>query len=383
MKYLKREQFLWDYTEKGIIPSCYNAISLGENKITNSNYNPITQKVIYISLFPRILSSTIDNNNYSITKLRHLQLSSAGINIENSTDIDSHLKTFTSHSFRSNLKRLNKRLETCFSITYKMYFGNILKEEYDSLIDTLFEMQIKRLNQKKLKNNVDYKYKYYKKIAFPMINSSEASIFVIYNNSKPIGITLNFHREKIFFGTVTAFNIDYNKFGIGNLLVYKQLDWCIKNKYRFFDLGIEQLDYKKKWSNTLYDFEYQIIYKKKSIIAHIVKLIEVGKIYSKNIIKILNIDAISLKSILSFKKETISKNSSNTSIEIINDVNSLKHLNFSEVKIEDYQFLKKPLFNFLYSNSEHFNNTTILKLNEEDNAFIFRGINKIKKVIIS
>lgn len=383
MKYLKREQFLWDYTEKGIIPSCYNAISLGENKIANCNYIPITQKVIYVSLFPRLLNPTIETNSYSITKLRHLQFSSAGINIENSTDIDSHLKASLPYSFRSNLKRLNKRLETCFSVTYKMYFGNILKDEYDYLMDTLFEMQIKRLNQKELKNKIDSKYEYYKEIAFPLINSNKASIFVIYNNLTPIGITLNFHREKIFFGTITAFDINYYKFGVGNLLTYKQLDWCIKNKYRFFDLGIEQLDYKKKWSNTLYDFEYQIIYKKKSIIAHIVKLIEVGKIYSKNIIKILNIDAISLKSILSFKKETIYKNSSNTSIEIINDVNSLKYLNFSEVKIEDCQFLKKPLFNFLYSNSEHFNNTTILKLNKEDNAFIFRGINKIQKVIIS
>lgn len=383
MNHLKREQFFWNFTEKGTIPNCYESILINDYSIFNKGETPLCHNAIYVSLFPRFLKPVIVNKNYSIKKLKHVQFPGAGINLENAIDVDSHIKTFLPSSFRSNLKRLKKRLETCFSITYKMYHGNIEQENCAYLINLLFELQVKRLNQKKLQNNLSSKYENYKKIVCPLINEGKATLFVIYNNDMPIGITLNFLQEKIYFGALTAYNIDYAKFGIGNILMYKQLDWCIKNKYLYFDMGNGDINYKKKWSNSIYDFEYHIIYKSKSILAFSIACLESGKIYAKNLIKTLNIGEHVRHVFRSKKKHT--EHVSALKTEHIKNISSIEDLNISSIKLENnlYNTLKKPFFNFLFSYSEHYDTTSIYKINNEANAFVFKGINNALKIWVS
>ena len=95
-----------------------------------------------------------------------------------------------------------------------------------------------------------------------MIQSKQASLFVIYDNKKPISITLRFHSNKIIFDTITVFDIDYQKFRLGSLSIIKMLDWAFKNNFKIFDLCKGHLDYKEKWSNIRYSVDNHIIYNK-------------------------------------------------------------------------------------------------------------------------
>ena len=90
---------------------------------------------------------------------------------------------------------------------------------------------------------------------------------VIYNDGIPIGINLNYHSENTLFKAITVFDVNYFKFSIGKLSVLNLLYWCFENGYEYSDFSKGYFDYKKIWSNTLYDFNYHILYDKKSIKA--------------------------------------------------------------------------------------------------------------------
>ena len=93
-------------------------------------------------------------------------------------------------------------------------------------------------------------------------------MFVIYHDTRPISISLNFHyNERILFSDCASYDIDYEKFGLGHIDLYKHLEWCLENNYAFLDLGNGVSEYKSKWCNIFYNFHYFLYFKKKSIFA--------------------------------------------------------------------------------------------------------------------
>lgn len=284
---IKREVFRWDFAESNLIPDCYEKLLFKNSNYTIPNgVNGYSQPypVICIAMFPKYFDVQLANpKEYKIKKVLHPGYVSASINMTSFT-----FKTYREFLGKSTLSSINRRikkLESNFNIEYRMYCGEISKPKYDFLMQWLIDMKNKRLKKLDQENRVLSDFKNYKKRAFDLINQKKASLFVVYCNNEPIGISFNFHMDKMFFGTMTAFDMDYSRFGIGNILLFKQLEWCFDNGFSVVDMGVGSIDYKSKWADIIYNFEYHIIYRRKSPVAFIIAHVEIVKIHMKNLIK--------------------------------------------------------------------------------------------------
>lgn len=59
---------------------------------------------------------------------------------------------------------------------------------------------------------------------------------------------------------------------MGHILIYKQLEWALKNNYLLFDMGMGAMRYKDEWCNYTYRFNTWIIYRKSSMTARVYAL---------------------------------------------------------------------------------------------------------------
>lgn len=294
----------------GKIPAIYNNIHYNTNNYLNKDcLQKNTSKVISTTLFPTFLTSTlISQENYYLKKISHVNFTGAGVSISHPETIDSFLKKYLKSNTKKNLRRSISRLEESFNITYSYYHGSITKDKFIFLLNTLRCLLQKRFHHKKMINHFLNEWDENTNNLFSLINHKKASLFVIYDDKNPISISVNRHFENtILFSECHGYNLDYSKFSLGHLDNYLLLKWCIQNKYSFLDLGNGVSDYKKKWCNTFYDFEYHIYYKKNSIIAKVIASAEINKINVKNIIKKLKIDVYfkKVKQLISKKNKSV------------------------------------------------------------------------------
>ncbi|MEL0456412.1 GNAT family N-acetyltransferase [Flavobacteriaceae bacterium SZ-1-7] len=304
------------------------------------------------------------------------------INTASISDIETYLKETSGTNFKKNVVRSLKRLEHCFNITYKMFYGEIDQDEYAFLMDNLVAMIRKRFQERKGRNRVIENWDYYKKISFNLINKKKASLFVIYSGENPIEISLNFHAGSVMYSAISSYSLDYHKFSMGNIDIYKQLEWCLENKITLFDMGYGDFDYKMKWSNWAYDFNTLVISNKNNLVA------KVYAYYLRNKYNLINY--LISKNVSDMVRGFISKLKSNNPVgtdgyenytmdEIQqfsnNKANKVESLNGA------YSFLQKPLNEFLYAHSEHIDNVKIYKLNSENKTFVFESPKNSNKLV--
>lgn len=168
-------------------------------------------------------------------------------------------------SRRKNFKRQLKRLESCYDITHKVYFGNIDKVHFDELFDKMSLFLKKRFEQKGETFDPSINLNELRTNCYPMVLEKKASLHVIYNGDEPIDICLNYHYQDILVSSISSYDIDYAKFGLGNLDIVKQLEWAIENNYRIYDLMWGDLPYKQYWCNRIYQYEHHLFYNPKSV----------------------------------------------------------------------------------------------------------------------
>ncbi|MDC9722563.1 MAG: hypothetical protein PSN34_07295 [Urechidicola sp.] len=141
-----------------------------------------------------------------------------------------------------------------------MYFGTIDKIEYDNLFVRFYEMLKLRAIEKGILNKNLQHWDIYTSKVYGMILKKEASLFVIYDGSKPIKISLNMHINDVVFLFITTYDIDYSKFRIRHTNWMWLIDWFIKNNIKLVDFSKGNTTYKKRWANKEYDFEYHLFY---------------------------------------------------------------------------------------------------------------------------
>ncbi|CAH8286193.1 acetyltransferase (GNAT) family protein [Mariniflexile fucanivorans] len=388
MKYVKREQFIWNFQNRELIPSCYEKVFFNSANYKNENTSNSTEPVIYVSLVPTYLKYTLINDaDYTQKKIIHKGKSGAGILIDGDYTVDSYLQKFTKRQLRVNLKRAITRLEESFNITYEYNFGTITKEKYNNLLFELRSMLEKRFQEKNIENMFLREWELHTKDLFNLINNKKASLFVIYHSEKPISISLNMHiKNSILFAKINAYDTDFAKFSLGHLDNYLLLGWCLDNKYHFLDLGFGILDYKMKWCNVFYDFEYHIYSKKGSLITKGISFFEVSKIKLKNHIKRLKIQEhlLNLKSFLKKPKKVIYQPKPKYKLKTVTAKESLNEKELKEINIknEAYKSIRKPIYNYLYSNKLHIDTIKTYILITEDNCFVFKTKKNIIKINI-
>jgi len=211
------------------------------------------------------------------------------MDLTNSADTNDYLLNQLSKRNRKNLFSKLRKLENDHQITYKMYFGDISKEHYDFLFDVFYKLFDRRFKEKKIYNKNLINWKYYHELIYPMILDKKASLYVIYDQDKPIDITLNFHLGDIVFSFMHTYDIDYANFNMGDISMLKHLDWCFENQIAIYDLSIGETGQKIKWCNYSYDFKYHIFYNPKSVSSRLSTQIIYLKLKLKQFLRDKNI----------------------------------------------------------------------------------------------
>lgn len=282
------EKFQFLQNNKAVIPEVFNYFIIKNKKIkndTNLNINQIP-KAIYISLYPTFLETEIVNNdNYTLKKVNHKGQNGVGILLNEEHTAESYLRAKNKRQLK-NVRRDFRRLEESFKTIYEYNCGNISNEKCVFLLKALHKMIVNRFENKKETHLFLKDWDFKTHDLANLINRKKASLFVIYADDKPISISLNWHeKNSILFSETHSYDTDFSEYSLGHLDFYMLLDWSLKNKFDFLDLGRGDYSHKKKWCNTFYNFEYRLYYDKKSIKSRLVIYFEIFKIKTKNIIK--------------------------------------------------------------------------------------------------
>ncbi|WP_298537822.1 hypothetical protein [uncultured Algibacter sp.] len=308
---IRKEQFIWDFYKngKGKISSFIQSVSYKEFEIINKDANSesLSSRVLYLSLFPGYLSPKfLKSEDYTLKKAVHHGFSGVGISLESTNSVECYLKENNKKKIWVNLKRAKKRLEANHLIDYEYNYGHISDEKCAFLMKNLRDMLSKRFGNGALKHSFIMDWENNILDIASSIRNKKTSLIVIYANNKPVSISVNRHvAETIFFCDTHAFDLNYQKYGLGNLNNSMRLNLCYKNKIPFLDLGNGVSEFKKNWSNCFYETYYLIFYKKDDFIGALLTAFEILKITLKNLIKLYVYDFYKKKKLRTNSKPNV------------------------------------------------------------------------------
>lgn len=374
---IKKQDFYSSFFEKNNIPVAYKSIAFKDQKIYTSQATSNNLKSTYSYTYVPDYITCAPKHKLKIKNifLKH----GYAANLSNYKTIDDYVKTAFKSSFRNNIKRSLKRTELCLNIDYKMYYGAIEQENYNNLMQLFHKMLSKRFNNVNARNLTLENWDFYEKNAYSLILQKKACLFVIYNNNTPIAFSLSFVFDKIFYFAIPTFNLDYSKFTLGNVVIYKNLEWCINHKFKLFDMGYGGFENKVNWCDTTYNFEHHIISKQNNLRAnlHAFFLTYKYKLINFLIDKKVN---IKIRKFLNKLKKTPVQPIITFNITSCDKTYSKNNLLAIDLDSENYQYLKKPLNDFLYSNQEKIVDVSIFKIKEENNTYLIKGNKKQIKI---
>lgn len=354
---------------------------------TLKEHHDYKNKVFLIYDVPSYFEITNNLGSHKSLKLKKIkQYKGYLANLKTYTNLETYINdNFSSRSNRV-FKKCIKRLELSFNITYKMYYGdNLTKDEYDFIFDCFKTLLRKRYDEKQINNHfaTDNKLNYLHELMHPLIQLKQASIFVIYNSNVPISISLNYNSDNILFGALTVFDTDYSKFNIGYIDIMKHLDWCLNQKIQIFDFSKGEFDYKKRWGNTEYDFEYHVFYDDKSLVSILIAYVVLAFFSFKQYLRRHHLDSLFHKVMFLLKgnKQKLSKKSLKTNIIPIKTLDEDDCLELIDIKDMPYTFLRKHVNDFLFKYEENQHDLKVFKLDNLVNAFVIKGKNNIEKII--
>jgi len=361
-----------------IINSFFSKKIFEDNKITREN---LDSDFLVIEDVPRYLK-TVKKNIPNGVKFKSIkQYSGFLMNFEGVNNLEEYIKSRFGRTSRYKLRRGKKRLETCFDIAYKMYYGEILKEEYNYIFEELYRLLEIRLLEKSIINEgvIGTKEKY-KELVYQMILEKEASLYVIYNSGKPIDICLNFHIKNMIFQLYRTYDIAYSKFNTGYVNLMNQIEWCIDNDIKIISFGKGSFYWKKRWCNTQYEYDYQMFYNSKSIKATIQAQLY---FYKKKFKQFLREKKV-IEKYHQFKKSRIqSDESKKIKSTIVAYQSHIDNVDLIDYNIEEYSFLRRNVYDFLFEFSEKEKDVALFKITATPNSYLITGKRNKKLLEIS
>ncbi|MEO1011530.1 MAG: GNAT family N-acetyltransferase [Bacteroidota bacterium] len=277
---------------------------------------------------------------------------------------DAHLK----RSSKKAIKRALNRFEHCFEVSYTMFYRSISRDTYNFLLEALYKMISDRFKDRYTTHTALKQWEYYHSLFYRLVSEGRGSIFVIFDREIPIEISLNFNFGNIMLSAFSSFNADYAKFSLGNIEIYKQLEWCLENGYVLFDMSYGDFKYKMDWSNLHYDFETHVI-SKTSLGGPLASFLEKkGQITNYFIKKEVNHTYHRIKSILKGErgpKEPDGRNIDFTLEKVdtseMDKINGLKRVNLVEPQ---WNRLKRYVYDYLYLEQKRLQDITIYQKSE-------------------
>lgn len=305
--------------------------------------------------------------------------------VSNYSHIDEYLNSIYKSNTRSKLRRNISRLEANFDVEYVMHLGDISKEHLDFLFQEFYKLFEKRYaNKQEPCSELNPKlWNYYTELAFKMINEKTASLFVIYCDKKPIGVTFSYHFGSTLIEALTVFDIDYYRYNIGHTAILKMLEWSFNNGIKIFDYTQGDFEYKKRWSSDTYQTHFHLFYDSKSIRSLVIANFIVFYFNFKRVFRDKNYNKIyhQLKYNLfgSNKPEPIIIETFN--VELVNNEKPDKN-RLEKLDIEDQELVsvRKAIYDFIYMNPLKAKFLELYRLHDNENCYFAFGEKNILKI---
>jgi len=330
------------------------------------------------------IDTDIPSKRLKVHKVK--QYSGFLIDLDSYKGLNDYMTSTFSKSSRYKLNKYKKRLEASFDITYKMLLGNVPRGEYDMIFESFKSLLQKRFQEKQItNNNLDPKeWSFYHEVAYPMILEKQACLFVIYEKERPIGVTLSYLSEDVLFDAITVFDIDYAKFHLGSVTIMKLIEWCLENKFKVLDFSKGYFDYKTRWANKNYDFEYHIWYDSRSLITSAIAFALKSYFTLKQKLREKNLNT-KPRRISFFLKNRKAENdigepSMNYRFSEPLKTYDLTQLNRISLDDDSKGHLRPMVFDFLYLNSEKLNDVAIYHIDSQENSYLIIGKNTCREV---
>ena len=190
--------FLKAFTENSLPPIC-NKIMYGKYFYDNTNSNPdidLKKQVLIVKDVSDYVDIELHDQQENIVINKIKTIKGHLIELYRFSNIAAYLNASFNSKSRSNFRRYESRLKTCFNIRYVSYFGNISRQEYDRLFIVLKNILVKRFTEKQEYNYELQHLEGYRDVLFDMIAEKRANLFVIYDDNKPISIRINMCKKK-------------------------------------------------------------------------------------------------------------------------------------------------------------------------------------------
>ncbi|SFD07383.1 GNAT family N-acetyltransferase [Algibacter pectinivorans] len=351
--------FTQDFFEKGDFNPLISEIfdKNKEEKFKNSSLNLEEANVDTIHLIefvPPFFNLKFNNTKGVLSTFRYTYFNGFMCNLTSSKSLDDYMYSQLGKKKKKIVVRRLSRLEQCFNIDYKIFYGDIENEECRVLMDTFKIMIKKRFNQRGDIHSSLKNWSFYRDETAHLIRNKKACLFVIYNDKTPIAMSLNFLFNKVFESAITSYEIDFAKFGLGNIIVLKKLEWCFDNGFEFFNMRYGDYPYKRMWCNTVFKYDSYIVYKKS--LGNLLKAFVILKKNQAITYAILNKDKF--KALSSAMSKLKGKPIDNKPIieakepvfKALSNFNEFDYKNLTpvDIKEEDYVFLRKPVFDLQY-----------------------------------
>ncbi|WP_303317697.1 GNAT family N-acetyltransferase [Flavivirga abyssicola] len=268
---IRNSHLIFDLFLNKKISSLYDAKvfnTLTQNSFSIENIGKGNFKNIYlIKDIPNYLSFTLHFKDSSFKLKKILQYKGYLIKTEGFVDVNNFINSTLNKRNKKNLKAKTNKLYRNHNIRSHFFFGQIDKQDYEILFEDFYRLLETRFKKKKVHNRYLLNWDDLKASTFQKILDKKASLHVIYDDLKPIAITLNFHLSDIVFSHIQTYDVDYSKYNMGDISMVNHIEWLIHNNIAIFDLSMGHTYYKEKWSNHQYYFFHHIFYNKKSILS--------------------------------------------------------------------------------------------------------------------
>ena len=274
---------------------------------------------------------------------------------------------------RGGLRKKKEHLEHCFNITYKHYYGEIDKEEYDGKMLVFKDLIAKRFGDLGLDNDILNDWEYYDELIYKMVVEKRALLSTVEDNGVPIAISFSFLSDNILFYSTPTFDIDYLKFNLGHTSIMELLKWCFDNNITVFDFSKGEYDYKKRWANKEYNFSHHVIYDTKSIKASVFGIYLTNYFKLKQYLRDKKINLLYSKWKYFLKHIKTNKvTGPSLKVEILEHQINLDNYNLIDIYSNGYSFLKPTVLECLSKKPEPIANVKTYA-NNEGNRFLLIG----------
>jgi len=270
------------FVKNKFLPIYYNVGKTNTKAITYNlkipALNNLKQKLFILYDVPTYLKLLSVNNEIGLKLIKITQYPGYRCYLKDYSNLDDYMLDIISSKSRRKFKSYKRKVDNSNSLNVKVYYGEINDDDYEFIFSYFKTLLKKRFLSKKINNNnlTPDEWAFYKKVTLPMIRNKSAALFVVFNNDKPIAITLTNFSENVMFDVIRVFDIDYAKYRLGVVSIMLQIEWCFNNKKNTLDFSKGFFEYKQRWANYTYWYEYHLYYDKKSLISLVL-----ANVYSK------------------------------------------------------------------------------------------------------